>query len=123
MSTGYHEPHAELSAEARDVHRALATLIEELEAVDWYLQRIDVTPDEELKAVLTHLKNEEIEHASMVLEWVRRRVSPFDEQLRTYLFTKAPIVSIEAAAEGGAGGSANGEMARGLGLGKFKREG
>ena len=95
MSEDYHEPQNELSPETRDVHRALATLIEELEAVDWYHQRIDRTDDHQLKAVLVHNRDEEIEHAVMTLEWLRRRMPTFDENLRTYLFTTAPITEIE----------------------------
>jgi len=101
MSTTYHEPTSELSAEARDVHRALASLIEELEAVDWYNQRADVTADEALRAVVLHNRNEEIEHAAMALEWLRRRIPKFDEEPRTYLFTSAPITEVEEEAEGG----------------------
>ncbi|MFO7901936.1 MAG: ferritin-like domain-containing protein [Pirellulaceae bacterium] len=98
MSTTYHEPTGELSATARSVHRALATLIEELEAVDWYQQRIDVEGDEELGAILTHHRDEEIEHAAMALEWLRRRMPKFDEQLGTYLFTSGPVTEVEESA-------------------------
>jgi len=99
MGTVYNE--AGLSVEAQEVHRALASLIEELEAIDWYNQRADVTQDEQLKAVLLHNRNEEIEHAAMALEWLRRKISNFDEELKTYLFTSAPITQIEEGAEGG----------------------
>ncbi len=99
MSTVYNE--TGLSEEAKDIHRALASLIEELEAVDWYNQRADTTGNPELKAILLHNRNEEIEHASMALEWLRRRIPKFDEELRTYLFTSAPITQTE-----GVGGSA-----------------
>jgi hypothetical protein len=99
MAIPYHEPTSELSAETREVHRALTTLVEELEAVDWYHQRVDVTGDEDLKAILAHNRDEEIEHAAMTLEWLRRRVPKFDEQLRTYLFTSQPVTQIEDAAE------------------------
>ena len=101
MSTSYHEPTSELSARARSLHRALATVIEELEAVDWYQQRIDVATDEELAAIITHHRDEEIEHAVMGLEWLRRRMPEFDEKLRTYLFTTAPITEVEELAEHG----------------------
>lgn len=92
---GYHEPVGELSDESRDLHRAITSLMEELEAVDWYQQRIDVTRDRELASILQHNRDEEIEHAAMVLEWLRRRVPKFDEELREYLFTEKPIVAIE----------------------------
>lgn len=86
-----------------DRHRAIVSLREELEAVDWYDQRIAATDDPELAAVLAHNRDEEKEHAAMVLEWLRRRDEKFDEHLRTYLFTQVPITEVEerAAAEGG----------------------
>lgn len=91
----YHEPEAELSAHVRDLHRALTSLKEEIEAVDWYNQRWEACKDETLRAVLAHNRDEEIEHASMTLEWLRRNMSPWDAALRTYLFTEAPITEIE----------------------------
>ena len=96
MSTTYHEPATELSPEGRDVHRGLASLIEELEAVDWYHQRAEVCRDPDLKEILIHNRNEEIEHAAMALEWLRRRIPKFEEELRAYLFTEAPIARLEA---------------------------
>ena len=93
MSTVYHEK--ELSAETRSVHRALASMIEELEAVDWYNQRADAATDEELRKILIHNRNEEIEHAGMLLEWLRRRIPEFDHELKTYLFTSKPITELE----------------------------
>jgi len=84
---GYHEPTDELSAETRDMHRAITSLMEELEAVDWYNQRVDVCKDDELRAILIHNRDEEKEHAAMVLEWIRRRDPTFDKELRDYLFT------------------------------------
>lgn len=94
-SEGYHEPVGELSDACRDLHRAIASLMEELEAVDWYQQRIDACKDRELVRILAHNRDEEIEHAAMVLEWIRRRVPKFDAELREYLFTDKPIVDIE----------------------------
>jgi len=88
---GYHEPLDELSEETRDMHRAIVSLMEELEAVDWYNQRINASKDEELRAILAHNREEEKEHASMLLEWIRRRDSKFDHELRDYLFTDKPI--------------------------------
>ena len=99
-SDGYHEPVGELSDEIRDMHRAIVSLMEELEAVDWYRQRADDTDDADLKAVLIHNANEEIEHAAMVLEWIRRQEPKFDEMLKTYLFTTAPITKVEKIAKG-----------------------
>lgn len=90
-SAGYHEPIEELSDETRDMHRAIVSLMEELEAVDWYNQRVDACKDEELKAILAHNRDEEKEHASMLLEWIRRRDSAFSTQLKNFLFTDKPI--------------------------------
>ena len=88
---GYHEPVEELSDETRDMHRAITSLMEELEAVDWYNQRVDACKDEELKAILAHNRDEEIEHAAMVLEWIRRKNKVFDKELKEFLFTDKPI--------------------------------
>ena len=88
---GYHEPVEELSDETRDMHRAITSLMEELEAVDWYNQRVDACKDKELKAILEHNRDEEKEHAAMVLEWIRRRDSVLDKELKDYLFTDKKI--------------------------------
>ena len=90
-SEGYHEPISELSDETRDMHRAIVSLMEELEAVDWYNQRVDACKDDELKAILAHNRDEEREHAAMVLEWIRRRDPKFDGELKDYLFTDKAI--------------------------------
>jgi ferritin-like protein len=92
---GYHEPVAELSEKTRDMHRAIVSLMEELEAIDWYQQRVDVCADPDLKAILAHNRDEEKEHAAMVLEWIRRHDPKFDKELRDYLFTDKPIVDLE----------------------------
>ncbi len=84
---GYHEPYDLLDDETRDFHRAVTSLMEELEAVDWYNQRVSVCQDAELKAILEHNRDEEMEHAAMVLEWIRRKNPRFDKELRDYLFT------------------------------------
>lgn len=88
---GYHEPIEELSDETRDMHRAIISLMEELEAIDWYQQRVDACKDEDLKAILAHNRDEEKEHAAMVLEWIRRKDARFDSELKDYLFTEKPI--------------------------------
>ncbi len=88
---GCHEPIEELSDETKDMHRAITSLMEELEAVDWYNQRVDACKDEGLKAILAHNRDEEKEHAAMVLEWIRRKDSTFDKELKDYLFTEKPI--------------------------------
>lgn len=88
---GYHEPVEALSAETLDMHRAIVSLMEELEAVDWYNQRMDACTDPELRAILKHNRDEEKEHAAMVMEWIRRHDPTFDKQLRDYLFTDKKI--------------------------------
>lgn len=88
---GYHEPIDELTDETRDMHRAITSLMEELEAVDWYNQRVDAARDPELAAILAHNRDEEKEHAAMVLEWIRRRDPTFDKELKDFLFTDKPI--------------------------------
>ncbi|MGC9334147.1 MAG: encapsulin-associated ferritin-like protein [Anaerolineae bacterium] len=90
-SAGYHEPVEELSDATKDMHRALVSLIEELEAVDWYHQRVDVCKDPELRSILAHNRDEEKEHAAMVLEWIRRQDPTFSDELKDFLFTEEPI--------------------------------
>lgn len=87
----YQEPENELSDQVRDTHRALESLKEELEAVDWYNQRVDVCKDQDLKAILTHNRDEEKEHAAMILEWLRRTDSAVENELKDYLFTDKTI--------------------------------
>lgn len=86
-SVGYHEPIEEFSNGTRDMHRAIVSLMEELEAVDWYNQRSDACTCKELKAILEHNRDEEKEHASMLLEWIRRKDPSFSSNLNQYLFT------------------------------------
>ena len=100
-SANLHENEQQLRPETIDRHRATASLMEELEAVDWYDQRIDAAGDAELKELLAHNRDEEKEHAAMMLEWLRRRDAKLDEHLRTYLFTDKPILEIEEEAEHG----------------------
>ena len=111
-SSSFHESEEVLAPMTRDMHRAIVSLMEELEAIDWYQQRIDAAGDGELKDILRHNRDEEKEHAAMVLEWIRRRDSGFDEVLRTFLFTERPITGLEPTAptghgRRGAGGGAN----------------
>jgi ferritin-like protein len=105
---GFHEAEALLRPETMDKHRALVSLQEELEAVDWYDQRVDAATDDALRAVLAHNRDEEKEHAAMTLEWLRRNDAKWDDVLRTYLFTTAPITEVEHAAESGGGGGGGG---------------
>ncbi len=88
---GYHEPVGELSDETRDMHRAIISLMEELEAMDWYNQRVDACKDDELRAILAHNRDEEKEHAAMTLEWIRRKDPTFGKELKEYLFSDGEI--------------------------------
>jgi ferritin-like protein len=88
---GLHEAASDLSDETRNMHRAIVSLIEELEAVDWYQQRADACTDKALKAILAHNRDEEKEHAAMLLEWIRRKDPAFDKELKDYLFTDKTI--------------------------------
>ena len=117
-SAGLHETKDDVKPETIDRHRAIVSLMEELEAVDWYDQRVDATGDDELRAILAHNRDEEKEHAGMVLEWLRRRDPTFDSQLRTYLFTEGPITEIEESE--GEAASAEGDGS--LGIGSLKAE-
>lgn len=128
-SDSYHEDQKLLTEETRDMHRGLTSLMEELEAVDWYQQRVDATKDSDLAAILGHNRDEELEHAMMVLEWLRRRNKKVDEHARTYLFTEGPITEIEKADTGkseGGGGEKDEREERGkkpdgsLGIGSLK---
>lgn len=89
--SNYHEPTNELSAEARNFSRALNSLKEEIEAVDWYHQRVVTSDDPELKEIMAHNRDEEIEHACMTLEWLRRNMPGWDEELKNFLFKEGPI--------------------------------
>lgn len=110
-SENLHEDRADLPEEVIDKHRAISSLMEEFEAVDWYDQRAAATADPELKAILLHNRDEEMEHAAMVLEWLRRRYPVIDEHLRTYLYAEGSIIDAEAAATGKAEGEEGGPAA------------
>ena len=101
-SEGFHELPQDLSPQTRDMHRAITSLMEELEAVDWYQQRIDATTDDALRTILAHNCDEEKEHASMVLEWIRRHDPVFETNLKKYLFTTEPITERPEKAAGAA---------------------
>ena len=92
---GYHESLEDLSDETRDMHRAIESLKEELEAVDWYNQRVDACKDPELKKILAHNRDEEKEHAAMTLEWIRKHDPRFDKELREWLFTDKDLTHHE----------------------------
>jgi ferritin-like protein len=118
----WHEPYEDLTPRTRDMHRAIISLMEELEAIDWYQQRADVTPDADLKAVMEHNRDEEIEHAMMTLEWIRRRSPKFDENLRTYLWSSGPITEVEEKMKEGADGGDAKDGAAGSSSGKPEKK-
>jgi ferritin-like protein len=111
----YHEPAENLSNQAKNYTRALNSLKEEIEAVDWYHQRVDTSDNEELKDIMAHNRDEEIEHACMTLEWLRRNMPGWDEELRNWLFKEGPIVEGHEE-EGGESNNSNSD----LGIGKIK---
>jgi ferritin-like protein len=115
-SEGLHEPAEQLDGATVDRHRAITSLGEELEAVDWYDQRVAATNDDSLAAVLAHNRDEEKEHAAMTLEWLRRHDPKLDQHLRTYLFSSGPITEIEVVAEAGPDATRSGS----LGIGSLR---
>ena len=118
--TDFHEDWQALPEPARNIHRALRSVIEELEAVDWYHQRAVLTADASLRAVIEHNRDEEIEHACMGLEWLRRNMTVWDDRLRTFLFTTAPITEIEETQEAEAVGAQEAGASRAdLGIGRL----
>jgi ferritin-like protein len=122
-SESYHEPIELLSEATKNMHRAIVSLKEELEAVDWYQQRAEACSDDELRGVLVHNKNEEIEHAMMNLEWIRRHSEVFDENIKTYIGAKGPILAVEkaqAASESGGGAGKPSSISATLGIGSLK---
>ena len=119
-SENYHEPSELLSEETRNLHRAVVSLKEELEAVDWYQQRADACSDGELRAVLVHNKNEEIEHAMMILEWLRRHSSAFAANIETYLDSSGPITEVESKVTAGSGEKSERAASASLGIGTLK---
>jgi ferritin-like protein len=118
-SESLHESPDVLSDETKNLHRGIVSLMEELEAVDWYQQRAEACTDDDLRAVLTHNKNEEIEHAMMTLEWLRRRHPVFATNIDTYLKSTGPITQVEAQAVSD-GGSPGAPAESSLGVGSLK---
>jgi ferritin-like protein len=120
-SAGYHESLDKLRAETLDNHRALTSMQEELEAADWYDQRVDAATDQDLKDILAHNRDEEKEHFAMLVEWYRRRDAKMDAHLKEYLFTTGSLIDREQASAGGGGGSADASGGGGsLGIGSLK---
>jgi len=122
-SEGLHEPAELLSAETIDLHRGYTSVIEELEAIDWYNQRVEASDDAELARVLTHSRDEEKEHAMMTLEWLRRHDAPLELQMRKYLFTNQPLPRPEAGGAEGADAGGDGGPAGSGGSGSGPRTG
>lgn len=118
-STTLHEPVGMLTVETLEIHRGIVSLMEEFEAIDWYAQRIDATADDQLKAILTHNRDEEKEHAMMTLEWLRRHDPVLDAQMRTYLFTDGDIVATESDVESLVATTATDDES--LGIGSLRR--
>ncbi len=108
-----------LSEDTKNLHRAIVSLREELEAVDWYQQRAEACSDAELRAVLIHNKNEEIEHAMMTLEWLRRKDATFAVNIGNYVGSSGPIVGVEQGASGG-NAEAPATASVSLGIGSLK---
>jgi len=121
-SESLHAPRERLSSHALKLHHALVSLMEELEAIDWYRQRADDTEDEQLKGLLLHNMREEMEHASMLLEWIRRTDADFGGHLKTYLFTEKPILEVEKAAEGKDGEGGGPAKRAGFTIGRLNGE-
>jgi uncharacterized protein len=121
-SAGYHESESKLRPETLDNHRALTSMQEELEAADWYDQRVDAATDQELKEILAHNRDEEKEHFAMLLEWYRRRDATMDTNLKEYLFTSGSLVAEEQAGAGGGNGGADAAAggSGSLGIGSLK---
>jgi ferritin-like protein len=119
-SESYHEDTDLLSDKTKDLHRAIVSLREELEAIDWYQQRADACTDSELRAVLIHNKNEEVEHAMMTLEWLRRKDPVFASNIDTYLNSSGPITEVEENETGKSAGSRGSPSAASLGIGSLK---
>jgi uncharacterized protein len=119
-----HEDAEKLGPDVIDHHRAIVSLMEELEAVDWYNQRAKATGNSELRAILEHNRDEEKEHAAMALEWIRRNDPKMNEHLKTYLFTDGPVTAIEAAATAGDGEGKEAPAKDGsLGIGSLRKTG
>src|SRR5580700_5237799 len=119
-SESYHEPIELLSEATRNMHRAIVSLKEELEAVDWYQQRAEACSDDELRGVLVHNKNEEIEHAMINLEWIRRHSAVFDANIKKYLNAEGPILAVEQQSQGGSSHASAPPAASSLGIGSLK---
>jgi uncharacterized protein len=119
-SVGYHESEDKLRPETMDNHRAITSMQEELEAADWYDQRVDAAMDPDLKEILAHNRDEEKEHFAMLLEWYRRRDATMEAHLKEYLFTSGSLIAREQASTGGSEAGAESAGGGSLGIGSLK---
>lgn len=113
---GYYEPYGEISQSDHDISRAITSLREELEAIDYYNQRASASSNSGLAELMIHNRDEEIEHAAMLIEWLRREMPEFDKELRQYLFTETSLLEVETG-----GTSPIAASAPGLGIGSLKK--
>ena len=116
----YSEPYDAIDEKTRDISRAITSLREELEAIDWYNQRVNTTTDQELKEVMAHNRDEEIEHAVMTFEWLRRNMAGFNADMKTYLFTEGSLLAVEEQATGSEGATAPTGPKSGMKIGNLK---
>ncbi len=116
----YTEPYEAIDEKTRNISRAITSLREELEAIDWYNQRVNTTTDQELKEVMAHNRDEEIEHAVMTFEWLRRNMAGFDEDMKTYLFTEGSLLEVEEQATGTEGAAEPAGSKSGMTIGNLK---
>lgn len=121
-SENLHAPRERLSRHTLELHHAIVSLKEELEAADWYRQRADNSEDETLKELLLHNMREEMEHASMLIEWIRRYDKDFAKHLDTYLFTERPILAVEEEATADDASAKPAEQARGFTIGRLRED-
>jgi uncharacterized protein len=121
-SATLHESPEKLGSERIDRHRATVSIMEELEAIDWYDQRAAASDDDELRAILEHNRDDEKEHASMALEWLRRHDPVLDDQLRRYLFSEGSIIARALEAVGEEAGEASDSGSGSLGIGSLRPE-
>lgn len=116
----YSEPYEAIDEQTRNISRAITSLREELEAIDWYNQRVNTTTDQELKDIMAHNRDEEIEHAVMAFEWLRRNMAGFDEDMKTYLFTEGSLLEVEEQATGSEGTPTPAGPKSGMTIGNLK---
>ena len=117
----YSEPYDAIDEQTRNISRAITSLKEELEAIDWYNQRVNTTTDQNLKEIMAHNRDEEIEHAVMTFEWLRRNMAGFDEDMKTYLFTEGSLLDVEKQATGAEGSVSPVGPKPGMAIGNLKK--